>query len=391
MARVAAMLGPLTLLQALFAALFLWLFTIAVDSRTATYYRDMPAPPSFRHMDAMDLKRVLFDYLDAHAAGPDTVLVLGDCVAFGHGVVQPFPQLIELPGFRLLNISMQSFRYDLMLLVIDEALRRGVRQVLVQLHPFEDYRAEATFWKRLKSQRLGTDAVPGVSSLSPRELIDDAEQNWRVMALANTEGTERFYDYDAHFPTATLSGLLRYQLLSAWPLYRSRFAVDDWSGLQLSYYTARTHRSDSYTATLPESQQREIFAAQADFFARFVIDDRDAYASEMAEYSAAARIASVLEGAGAEAVFMMAPTFVNKIERNTSLTRADLEFASTTMRAIVGRRGYAYLDYVRDAELGDQMVHFDNLTAVGQQMLARRVASDLAALSFPRATEMTAR
>lgn len=386
MARIAAAIGPATLLQAACAVGFLWLFTSFVAARTATYYRDMPAPPSFRHMDAMDLKRVLVDYLDAQHAGPDTVLVLGDCVAFGHGVIHPFPSMLKFPGYHVVNISMQSFRYDLMLLIIDEAMRRGVTHVLVQLHPFEDYVAEAAFWKRLKAQRLhqSIDTVPGVDALSARELIDDAEANWRVMALAQKEGTERFYDYDQHVPTATLTEWLRYDVLSAWPLYRDRFAIDDWSSLGLSYYTSRTHRTDSYVATLPEQQQRDIFKSQLDFFAKFVIADRPAYTADMERYSAAARIAAVLKAGNADAVFIMAPTFIDRIEANTSLRRADLAFASETMRRIVSARGFPYLNYLQDAELDAQMVHFDNLTAEGQRLLAGKLNADLSGASFPR-------
>lgn len=386
-ARVATWIGPATVLPVLFAIGFLALFTWFTAERTAAYYRGLSAPPSFRHLDAMDLKRVLTDYLDAHHAGPDTVLVLGDCVAFGHGVIDPFPSLLRLPGYRVLNISMQSFRYDLMLIVIDEAMRRGVKNVMVQLHPFEDYTAEAAFWKRLKAQRLRTtvDQVPAASGLSAAELLADAEANWRVMALSHLEGTERFYEYSAHFPTATLSAVLRYDLLSAWPLYRDRFAFDDWSGLDLSYYTTRTERADSYVETLPEAQQRDIFKSQADFFAKFIIHDRSAYAAEMSNFSAAARMAKVLSSNGANALFIMAPTFVDKLEANTALKGEDLAFASQTMREIVGRYSFPYLDYLRDPELDEQMVHFDNLTARGQRLLAQRLTADLAGLNFPGA------
>lgn len=390
-ARVAAWIGSFTLLPCLFAVGFLWMFTAIVAARTTDYYRAMDTPPSFRHMDPMDLQRVLVDYLEAHDAGPDTVLVLGDCVAFGHGVTTPFPSMLSFPGYRVLNVSMQSFRYDLMLVVIQEALNRGVKHVIVQLHPFEDYRAEAAQWRHLRAQRTSQqdDDVAGVDVLPATELVADARANWPVIALAIKEGTDRFYDYSEHLPTGTLSSWLRYRVLSAWPLYRNRFAFDDWSGLKLSYYTERTHRQDSYVATLPDSQQQQIFADQAPFFARFAIADRDAYVDSMTRYSGPARAAAVLQSAGADALFVMAPTFVDKIDAHTALHSDDLAFASDTMRRIVTARGFAYIDYLRDPELDAEMVHFDNLTAKGQQLLGRKLALDLVRASFPRAAEIS--
>lgn len=393
MVRVAAWVGPIRLLPCLFAVAFLWLFTHWVAIRTVEYYRTFDAPPSFRHFDPMDLKRVLIDYLDAHTAGPDTVLVLGDCVAFGHGVVTPFPSLLAFPGFRVLNISMQTFRYDLMLIVIDAAMARGVKHVLVQLHPFEDYRREAKQWRSLKAQRLGRDEadIAGVEQISARELVEDAKANWPVMALTIKGGSDRFYDYREQVPTGTLTTLLRYHILSAWPLYRNRFAFDDWGGFRVSYYTERTHRSDSYVTPLPEAMQRQIFTEQAEFFSRFVIEDRRAYADDMARYSAPARLAAVLASAGADAMFVMVPTFIDKIQANSSLPADDLVFASATMRSIATARGVRYLDYLTDPELVAEMMYFDNLTAKGQALLGRKLASDLALEPFPRNAPVASR
>jgi hypothetical protein len=369
------------------------LFTAFVSVQTAEYYRSFEAPPSFRHFDPMDLKRVLLDYLDAHDAGPDTVLVLGDCVAFGHGVVTPFPSMLSFPGYRVLNVSMQSFRHDLQLIVLEEALARGVKHVLVQLHPFEDYAREAKQWRWLKAQRLGGAErdVPGVDRVSAQELIEDAKANWPVMALTIKGGTDRFYDYSEQLPTGTLSTLLRYHVLSAWPLYRNRFAVDDWSGLQVSYYTERTHRSDTYVTPLSEEMQRQIFKEQAEFFTRFVIHDRAAYADDMARYSAPARLAAVLASAGADAVFVMVPTFIDKIEANSELRADDLVFASSTMRGIAASRGFRYVDYLTDPALVAEMMYFDNLTAKGQQLLGRRLADDLGRDAFARQPPVAAR
>jgi hypothetical protein len=382
-------IGHPTLLSCAFAIGFLWLFNGLVAQRTAEYYGAMSAPPSFRHMDPMDLKRVLIDYLDAHRPGPDTVLVLGDCVAFGHGVVTPFPGMLEVPGYRVLNISMQSFRFDLMLIVLDEAMQRGVKHVVIQLHPFGEYRNDAAQWRRLKAQRAGTTeaGIGGVRSSTPAELIADADANWKVIALT-LKSDERFFDAGERLPTGTLTSALRYDVLSAWPLYRSRFAFDDWSGFGFSYFTERTHRTDSYLETLPEAQHRQIFAEQADFFRRFVISDRSAYAGEMTEYSATARIASVLRAANADAVFVMAPTFVEKIAANTELPAADLQFVSDTMRQVVEAHGFRYLDYLADADFEAEMVHFDNVTAKGQQMLGERLNRDLPKLSFPGSREV---
>ena len=382
--RLRNWIGRPTLLSCVFAIAFLWLFTGIVSKRTADYYGAMTAPPSFRHMDPMDLRRVLIDYLDAHHAGPDTVLVLGDCVAFGHGVINPFPGLLQLPGYRMLNISMQSFRPDLMLIVLDEARQRGVKHFLIQLHPFGEYRNEAEQWRRLRAQRTNTTAadVEGVRTVTPAALIADAEANWKVIALT-LKSDERFYDEGERVPTGTLTSALRYDLLSAWPLYRDRFAFDDWSGFGFSYYTERTHRTDSYNATLPESQQRQIFAEQADFFRRFVIADRPAYVDEMTNYSATARFASVLKSFNADAVFVMAPTFVDKIAAHTALPADDLRFVSDTMRKIVTDHGFRYLDYLGDPGLDAEMVHFDNLSATGQRILGDRLNRDLPPLNFP--------
>ena len=352
----------LTWMRGLFALLFLALFTYVAAGRTQAYYAAFEMPPSFRHMDASSLRQVLVDYLEAQQVGPDTLLVLGDCVAFGHGVKRSFSSYLKAPGLRVVNVSMQSFRYDLMLATIVEAQRRGVNNVLIQLHPFEDYAFEARMWEAL--------SLPAVDVGSAVDFVQQAEANWRRLSAATEQGSDNsYYLARSDTPWTAFSTLLRNDVLARWSLYRDRFAIDDWSQSRLSYYAERTHRIDSYARILPVERQIQILESQSDFWPAFVISDREAYRSRVLKHSAPARLASTMRDLGMNAVFVWAPTFVDFLTEHTVLERQDLVTAASTMEGIVASFGYGFINLLEDPILDAQMMHYDNLTVQGQETM----------------------
>jgi hypothetical protein len=66
----------------------------------------------------------------------------------------------------------------------------------------------------------------------------------------------------------------------------------------------------------------------------------------------------------------MAPTLIQLLTTNTVIRRSDLVFVSQTMRDAVSEHGSRYIDLLEHEGLEQQMIHYDNLTAQGQKLLA---------------------
>jgi hypothetical protein len=366
----------LTMIRVVVATLVVVLCSYLSVGRTKSYYSDFVMPPSFRHMDPTILHPVISDYLDGQRASGDTLLVLGDCIAFGHGVTESFSRFLKIPDVRIVNVSMQTFRYDLMILTIKEAARRGVKRVLIQLHPFEDYGFEARLWEALTVRHPVSLAER--AELSQPDFVQQAAANWRLLATALKSGRLSFHEVPPYDLALAFSSFLRYDVLSGWSLYRNRFAIDDWLGLKLSFYTARTQRSDSFVERFPEQRQIQILAEQSWLWPKFVIADRAQYRERALQFSAPVRLARTMKDLGMNATFFMAPTLVDLIGKHTVIPPSDLMFVSQTMKEAVTAYGFRYIDFLENVELERNMIHYDNLTADGQKLLGRLLNEQLA-------------
>jgi hypothetical protein len=364
-------------------------FSLASDRLTLGYYARDNMPPAFRNMDMASAVPNIRIYAAAQGIGPGTLLVLGDCVGYGNGSAKAFTHYLSVPGYRNVNVSMHSYNYNLMLLTIDEAVAKGVRDVVVQIHPFHNYRKDAAEWRDALAARYGTGTT--VADLDADELVAVAADEWRGTGVAMDSTQKRFSFHQSLDRTRMLefSSWLREDVAAHVGLYRNRYALDVALGLKTSFFSIMTNRVDSFTEPLPLKRQQEIFAAaEMDFLWKmFVISDRDAYAREMMDYSPQARFARYAQLKGINLVLLMVPTIVKQIDEYTVIGPDDLTFASEAFAAIARRYHAGYLDYLTDPELAKVMYHYDNLTAAGQQVFGAKLTRDLPPLLAARHAE----
>jgi hypothetical protein len=175
---------------------------------------------------------------------------------------------------------------------------------------------------------------------------------------------------------------LREDVASRVPLFRNRFALDDALGIHASFYSIMTKRSDTYVDPLPDAQQSRIFQDEASYWNLFVIHDKQTFKRDMADYSAVGYLAKYAQERGINIVFLMVPTFVDKIARDTVISRSDLVTASHIYRDIARSYGAGYIDYLDNQTLLPYMYHFDNITAAGQKKMGELLTKDLPPVLF---------
>jgi hypothetical protein len=357
---------------------FVVLISLGTNPLAHRFYASDDMPPAFRNMDMATALPNIRDYAAAQQLGPGSLLVVGDCVGYGNGSAKAFTHYLQVPGLRNVNVSMHSFNYNLMLLTIDEAVASGVRDVVVQIHPFSYYRRDADRLRIVLEDRYGKGTT--VADLSADDLVAVAAREWRDTAV-EMESTQAQFSFDRSIDRTRLlqfSQWLREDVASRVGLYRNRYALDA-LGLQVSFFSTMTNRADTFIDPMPMAQQEEIFtSARMEFlWKQFVIADRDTFAQEMMDYSPQARFARYAQLKGIRLVFVMVPSMHKKIEELTVIGPDDLTFASAAFAAIARRYGAGYLDYLTDDELATVMYHYDNLTAAGQRVFGERLTRDL--------------
>ncbi len=383
--EIGATLGRLTwrrllLTLALFALMNAGIAAARLPQR---HLAELSMPPSFRHMDEATMRVGVQDYLAAQDIGPHCVLVMGDCVTFGHGVRQSYTDFLEYRDRRVVNLSMQSLHPALTLLIVEEAGQAGVRDFIFQLHPFEHYSLKTavdSFWRRSNPDEHGRPlpGEPDLPALDDAQLMQFAREQFRAFSLSMIPSKKLWYGpfKDAVWEASTV---LRLDLLSRLPAYRQRFLIDTFYGLRHSTYSDRWQRIDSYTRPLPPARQASILGHpdREAFFAAFKVEDPQAFQDEQARFGLISALASYFSRNGMTAVFFMVPTIVDVVDANTVIEARDLRDASSAYRAIVEAHGLTYLDYLEEPQLSNHMRHFDNLTVEGQRRLADRLNADL--------------
>ncbi|WP_033069316.1 hypothetical protein [Thalassospira australica] len=366
-----------------FGLIILFVATASLISQLIArqFYAADDMPPPFRNMDMSTALVQTQEYLDAQGIGPNTVLILGDCVAYGHGATKSFTHSLKLPNYQIVNLSMQSFNYNLMLASIDYAYQKGVRNIIVQLHPFHNYLQDAQEWY-IKASRSATE-------MNADELVDTSRKLWRDTGLAmiNTQRRYSFHEQvkDGGF-WSSYSAWLRSDLLGSFALYRNRYILDATSDIDESYFSFVSQRIDSYVDPLSDDQQVEILERDAmqPIWNAFVIRDQEEYESIIREYSPQTRISSYARQKGINTAFVMVPTFVDKVAEHTNIRRKDLEFSSSVFREIATQYDATYLDYLSNETLSTYMYHYDNLTAEGQKIFGKILEKDLNGTFAPR-------
>lgn len=357
---------------------FVLLISLGTNPLAHRFYASDDMPPAFRNMDMATALPNIRDYVAAQQLGPGTLLIVGDCVTYGNGSAKAFTHYLKVPDLHNVNVSMHSFNHNLMLLTIDEAVGAGVRDVVVQIHPFAYYRRDAERWRTMLEERYGKGTT--VADLGVDDLVDVAAREWRDTAVT-MESTQAQFSFDHSIDRTRLvrfSQWLREDLASHIGLYRNRYALDA-LGLKSSFFSLMTERADTFTEVLSIDRQQEIFgsARLATLWGQFVINDRDAFAQLMMDYSPQARFARYARLKGIRLVFVMVPTIVEQIDKYTVIGPDDLPFASAAFKAIARRYGAGYLDYLTDAEMASGVYHYDNLTAAGQRVFGEKLTRDL--------------
>ena len=365
---------------------FVVLFSLGSDRLAVKFYASDDMPPAFRNMDMAGATQNIRDYMAAQDLGPGTLLIVGDCVGYGNGSAKAFTHYLKVPGLHNLNVSMHSFNYNLMLLTIDEAVARGVRDVVVQIHPFHPYRRDSDRWREVVEARFGKGMT--VADMSAGDLVDVSAREWRDTAVT-MESTQAEYSFDQSIDRTRLlqfSQWLREDVAPRVGLYRNRYAIDVALGLKTSFFSAMNDRADTFIDPMPMQDQQNIFASQRlDYFwKQFVIKDRAEFAQLMMDYSPQARFARYAQLKGIKLVFVMAPTIVKEVDAFTVIEPGDLTFASESFAAIARRYNVGYLDYLTDEELARVMYHYDNLTTTGQQVFGAKLTRDLPPLLAAR-------
>ena len=353
--------------------LLISLFIIAIvqysSAKKEEYLAAQEVPPSYRHMDELFLEHIIDDTLAAKKVDGSTLLILGDCVAFGHGVIRPFSSYLSVPNYDILNISMQTFAFALMESTIQKAADLGVKNVVIQLHPFTDFKAEADRWSRAYIPHSEEADV----LLNGTSFAEVAKQNWKnYTTVRNIYRKGKNGLYFDKYQWLQMSSILRYEILRHIPLYRDRFIIDDMA-LKRSTFSKRQNRIDSYTKPLPEHRQIEILVKKARFFENFKINNPNEYMETLHQISAPARMAAILESNGMRGIFVLAPTFVEKMVENTGIQHEDFNIMRQMIKKSVESRGSIFIDFLEDEELSKNMRHFDNITVLGHKILARKL------------------
>lgn len=354
-------------------AIFLVLFNFGATAISNAVLVKAEVPLSYRHMDELGLRPLAHRLLHLKNVGPETLLVMGDCITFGHGVKLPYPSFMTIPQRNILNISMQSMNPNLMLSVLGAAHARGVRDVIIQLHPFEDYSREQESWILLSQQYPVSMNSNYPNDVDPKNILTQSQENWYRQMLGK---------YFRSVPEALLSFLnwrrlsilLRYHILPSVPLYRDRHLID-YAGPKLSYFSNRTDRIDSYRGHVKPDRQLQILKSQEALWKKFDVSEDNTYHERVIEVSAPARMAAYMREVGMKGTFFLAPTFVEKMTDHTILEDEDFEIMRRALRDAVLQHGARFIDFLDDPELAANMQHFDNLTVEGHKLLGKRLSA----------------
>jgi len=364
-----------TLLRVAFVALILIATSSWIKVRTQTYFSAMTMPPSFRHVDVIHREAFLLEYLRAHNLDENTVVVFGDCVTFGHGVKRSYTDYLEIPGKRVVNVSMQSFQVNLMSVALDYAIKQGVTDFIVQLHPFENYPAEQGSWTSI------TRSNPTNSGTDPESDLDYLKQsrvNWRVQSVAQNPKLYQIGLFEVRKPWIEFSQYLRYDFLSKLKIFATRYAFDDWSGLDKTYYSYRTFRRDNFKKQLPTERQISIIEKKPAFWRYFIVKDKEEFV-KLANYaSVPKRLATILNDKGLKGVFIMVPTFTKVMAEYSDLSVKDMQTSAEIYGNIVRAENQKYINLLEDPELTAHMYHYDNLTIEGQKLMGKKLSGMLA-------------
>lgn len=361
-----------TILRVVIAAVMFAGASAFVNAGSKKYYADFIMPPSFRHVDYLERETFMRNYIDAQNLGPDDIVVLGDCVSFGHGVDLSYPAFINVEGKRIVNISMQSFNYNFMALTLDAAAEKGVKHFIIQLHPFEYYKFDEKAWRTL------TSSNPATVKQGQSEWVEQTKVNWRQQNIGNIQGmfeTGLFKDYK---PWRNFSGVLRYDIRGKWKLFANRFAYDDWSGIDKSFYTSRTTRRRNFKVPLSRERQRKIIAKKTSFWEYFILNDKPAFIESAKNHSPTKRMSAMLNERGLTATFLMVPTFVDFLTETTELTAEDMRAATQIYKDIAESHGHKFINLLDDPDLIPHMYHYDNLTFDGHMVMGKKLTNLLA-------------
>jgi hypothetical protein len=359
---------------------FLAIFNVAATAISNRVLIEAEVPPSYRHLDELGLKSLTERVLDLKGVGPDTILIMGDCIAFGHGVKLPFSSHMNIPGRNILNISMQSMKPYLMTSVLGAARERGVEDVIIQLHPFENYAYDQISWEKFNEDFPVANLPDGAQLPTGDKLLEQSQRHWFESTIRRQLFTPKDYLFkhpDWGYRWVGLSTYLRFHILNNIPLYRDRYLVD-YAGPKLSFFSSRTNRADSFRGQLSQERQIEILKSKTSFWKLFDLSEDDTYRDRIMKSSAPARQAAYMDHAGMNATFLLAPTFMDKMVKHTLLEEEDFQIMRSVLRDSVVQYGADFIDLLDDPELGENMHHYDNLTVVGHQILGERLSAMLA-------------
>jgi len=356
-------------------ALLIATYSLLSQYTAKRFYASSDMPPAFRNMDMSSALRLTHDYLDSNEVGSDTILVLGDCVAYGHGSAKSFSHYLNFPGRRIVNLSMQSYNYSLMLDSIDYAARKGVKNFVLQIHPFENFFKESKNWKKQAGERTAED-------MTTEEILQLSSVIWRKKSLAmiNTQRSFSFREENTNDSFwQPYSNWLRTDFLASFDLFRNRFIVDNVLGIQASYFSIANRRRNSFAKPMTIDRQIEIFKRDSLqwLWKSFVIEDFQEFEKAIVSYSPQARIAKYAQEKKLKLAFVMVPTFIDKIIKYTQLSRVDFISANEVYKQVAKSYGASYYDYLDDPNFPAYMYHYDNLTADGHKVFGSSLQGDL--------------
>jgi hypothetical protein len=360
-----------TLLRVIIVALIVVTTTSWVNARSQKYFSTFTMPPSFRHVDVIHREAFLMEYLRAQNLDENTIIVFGDCVTFGHGVKQSYTEHLQIPGKRVVNVSMQSFQMNLMTIALDYATEQGVTDFVVQLHPFENYRAEQSSWT---STATSYPVSVAENSDDSYDYLQQSIVNWRVQSVAQHRKLYQTGLYLDRAPWIKTSQHIRYDFLSKIKVLATRYAFDDWFGIDKSYYSYRTFRRDNFKKPLSSERQISIIEKKPAFWRYFIVEDKNEFLTEAVHASAPKRLASILNDKGLRAVFMMVQTFTDVMAAHSDLTVEDMQASAEVYGKIVQAENHAYINLLEDPELTAHMYHYDNLTIEGQKLMGEKLS-----------------
>ena len=208
----------LTPRRALFCAVYVAFFSWGSNIVASRYYASDDMPPPFRNMDMAAAWENMKLYMEAQKMGSQSMLVVGDCVAYGNGSAKAFPHYISSPDKQVVNLSMHSFNYELMLKTIDYAHSRGVRDIMVQLHPFHNYRKDASEFQTALTESMGSKGVT-IADISAADSVQVASNEWKEVSVAMDSKQRKFSFHKSLEKSEVLkySSWLRYDMLSHFP------------------------------------------------------------------------------------------------------------------------------------------------------------------------------